>query len=867
MRNSFRLNLLIASLLSASTYAADLTTDKIEVISQTPLPSLGISLDQYSSSVQNVKATDIKKSQSLGLGDFMNENLIGVHINETQNNPLQPDVNYRGFTASPLLGTPQGLSVYMDGVRMNESFGDIVSWDLIPKNAISSMQLHSGSNPLFGLNTLGGALSINTKDGRSNPGGALQFTTGSWGRKIGEFEYGGISKDNSIDYFFAGTWFDEDGWRDHSPSENKQFFGKLGWRNDNTTLKLSYSFADSDLNGNGLSPMSQLKSNYNSVYTNPDNTKNNSHLLNLNWEHYFNKDTVFSGNAYYRNIKSRTINGDVNGNAFADTVTPGAGYMLGETNMVRSGSTAISQYDAALNQNICLVQNQSSGGEAPEKCNGLINRTKTNQETFGVFAQVARNNLVFNKPNTYVLGGGYEYARSHFQKTGEYGTLLDGGGVSGSGYFATEYRGTVQNANHYAYELDANVKSTTKTWSAFGTDTISLLDNLHLTASGRFNHQNVVSRDQNVHHEFISSGDRRDSYSDDVDEAASLSGNHTFHRFNPSVGLTFKPIQSLVAFGNYNEGSRAPTAMELDCANPNAPCRTPSAMAGDPDLKQVVSRTFEGGFRGTTPQNIVWGISAYNTRLTNDIIFVSATSLSGQNGGYFTNFGETQRRGLDLNAATRFDKFTIAANYSYLEATYEADGTFVSNFSSSTTSSGTTTEGNSYKTIDVKKGNQIAGMPNNILKLFADYSVNEKLTLSANTLSVGSVFVKGAENNTGIGSSLPGYTLLNISATYSWLPELTIFGKMNNVFDKEYYTAGALGANVFDSNHTPSISSSRSGSAGTCGDYGYGGAGSCQYTKGMSIAEAFAAPGAPRAAWIGVRYEFGGKKSSSTDKD
>ena len=85
-----------------------------------------------------------------------------------QSNPFQADINYRGYTASPLLGTPQGLSVYMDGVRLNQPFGDVVSWDLIPRLAIASTTLMPGSNPLFGLNTLGGALAIQTKDGRDH---------------------------------------------------------------------------------------------------------------------------------------------------------------------------------------------------------------------------------------------------------------------------------------------------------------------------------------------------------------------------------------------------------------------------------------------------------------------------------------------------------------------------------------------------------------------------------------------------------------------------------------------------------------------------------------------------------------------------
>jgi outer membrane cobalamin receptor len=211
--------------------------DKVEVISTTPLPSVGLPINQIPSNVQTVKAKDLERTQSLDITEYMNRNMGGVYINEVQNNPLQPDLNYRGYTASPLLGTPQGLSVYMDGVRMNQPFGDVVSWDLIPKNAIANMQLMPGSNPLFGLNTLGGAVSIQTKDGRNSPGGAVQFTYGSNARKMGEFEYGD-SKDN-IDWFIAGTAFDENGWRDASESDYQQLFGKIGWHGDKTDAKLT----------------------------------------------------------------------------------------------------------------------------------------------------------------------------------------------------------------------------------------------------------------------------------------------------------------------------------------------------------------------------------------------------------------------------------------------------------------------------------------------------------------------------------------------------------------------------------------------------------------------------------------------------
>ena len=160
-----------------------------------------------------------------------------------QGNPFQMDVSYRGYTASPLLGTPQGLSVYMDGVRMNQPFGDVVSWDLIPRAAISSMTLMPGSNPLFGLNTLGGALSVQTKDGRSDPGTSLQTTLGSNARRAVEFEHGGFN-DKGLNWYVSGNLFNENGWRNDSPSDVRQLFSKLGWRSGATDLKLTLAHAE-----------------------------------------------------------------------------------------------------------------------------------------------------------------------------------------------------------------------------------------------------------------------------------------------------------------------------------------------------------------------------------------------------------------------------------------------------------------------------------------------------------------------------------------------------------------------------------------------------------------------------------------------
>jgi outer membrane receptor protein involved in Fe transport len=170
---------------------AERPTFKVDVIETTPLPGLDLKPEQVPAPVQTAVGADIEASGALELSDFLNRRFNGVFVNEIQNNPFQPDLNYRGYTASPLLGTPQGLSIYMDGVRMNQPFGDVVSWDLIPRMAIRSTTLMPGSNPLFGLNTLGGAVSIETQDGRTSPGTTVRAIYGSNARRAVEFKHGG----------------------------------------------------------------------------------------------------------------------------------------------------------------------------------------------------------------------------------------------------------------------------------------------------------------------------------------------------------------------------------------------------------------------------------------------------------------------------------------------------------------------------------------------------------------------------------------------------------------------------------------------------------------------------------------------------
>jgi outer membrane cobalamin receptor len=291
----------------------------VTVIEAAPLPGVDLPIEKIPAPVQTAAADEIDRSKALDLSSFMTRRFNAVFANEVQNNPFQPDINYRGYTASPLLGTPQGLSVYMDGVRLNQPFGDVVSWDLIPRLAISTTTIMPGSNPLFGLNTLGGALAIQTKNGATAPGTSVQAVYGSDVRRSIEFEHGG-RKSNGLNWYVAGNLFKEDGWREESPSDVRQIFGKLGWQQAADEFFVTIGHADNSLNGNALQEIGSLGRDYASIYTKPDTTENRSTFLNVTGRRSLNSWMALSGNFYYRDIHTNTLNADINENSLDQTV-------------------------------------------------------------------------------------------------------------------------------------------------------------------------------------------------------------------------------------------------------------------------------------------------------------------------------------------------------------------------------------------------------------------------------------------------------------------------------------------------------------------------------------------------------------------
>jgi outer membrane receptor protein involved in Fe transport len=750
--------------------------EKIEVISTTPLKGMGLPLEQIPASVQSVNQEQIKEQKSISISDYINQNLNGVSVNDTQNNPYQPDVAFRGYTASPLLGTPQGISIFVDGVRVNEPFGDVVNWDLIPMNAINYINLIPGSNPLFGLNTLGGALSVQTKSGRTNPGGAVEAYMGSWGRKATSAEFGGVSEDGSVDYFISGNVFSEDGWRDYSPSDVGQIFGKVGWQNEKTSLNISFTGADNKLVGNGLAPADFLEEQgRDSILTRPDRTENKLAFVNLNWSHFFSDDMQLSGNAYYRKAKTRTLNGDGND----------------EFELAAGGLTD--------NNTDCIADN-----DADENCSGAINRTNSRRTGYGFNTQMTFAQDLAGLKNQFIAGLGYDYGRTNFNQTTEYGLVNATRGIDALGIFNDD--------------SEVELKGVSKTWSIFATDTLSLSPLWHLTASARYNHTKVENDDR-----------LNPIPNPDPDLNTSLTSRQSYNRINPALGLNFTPSKDLTAFVSYNEGSRAPTAIELGCANPAQPCRLPNAFAGDPPLDQVVAKTYEGGLRGKLSPNIGWSFSAYRAQNHDDIQFI-ASSTTGA--GYFDNVGKTRRQGIDTSINGRLENFSWSLGYSFVKATYQSAFEVVSEINE--TVPGTDVQ-------QVGKGDYIPGIPKHQLKLRAAYDITPSWSIGTNVFAFSNQYARGNENNDydGEGAKVSGYAVMNLDTRYNFNNGWQLFAKLNNIFDREYNNGGLLGEHRFD-------------------------ASTGQFNGDESDRNAFYAPGAPRAGWFGFRYEFGGKKSVSS---
>jgi outer membrane receptor protein involved in Fe transport len=756
---------------------------EVLIIANAPLPGFGLPLTEIPANVQTATSVDLQNAQVNDVAHYLSEHFMGVNVSDSADNPFQLDISYHGFTASPLVGTPEGLSVYVDGVRVNESFGDTVNWDLIPESAISGVALISGSNPVFGLNTLGGALSIQTKNGHDNPGTELEAYGGSFGRRSLQLQTGGSR--GPFDYFVTGTYFYETGWRDISTSQVYQLFGKAGYQTEKTDLHLSYTYADTDLFGNGAIPQSMYDYSKEQSYT-PDITQNLLHFANLTGTHDFTEHLALSGNAYYRRLITSSNNGSDNDNYLNDNY-PGPSI---DCSSPFTDGASLSYCTNAANEASRLAQRSAGAG-----------------------LQLTDTDDVFGKANQAIVGAAYGDSQNTFAQSILYGF-----------FDARHLLNYVQSPFNAPTAI--SVAGSDKIFGVYLTDTFSLSKYFHLNVAARYNRSTETVDGYSVDTDL---GDFGDGYG----ESSSVTGDHVFTRLNPAIGITYTPTAAMTYYANYNEASRAPTVIELGCSNPDLPCGLPNDFASDPDLKQVIARTFEAGLRGNiADQRLRWSADVFRTANSDDIQFIATTT----NSGYFANVGNTRRQGIDLAFGGQEEKLRWNLSYSLVDATFQSDFDVSAESNSTADANGD---------ILIRAGDRIPLIPRHTGKLTINYQFTRKLSVGGNVVVTSGSYLHGDENNANqaggtngegqyiMGSGhIGGYAVVNLQGTYHVSPHFDVFARCANLLNRGYATAGFLTTSTFNPN------------------------GTYRFDPDDWTNENAVSPGAPFALWGGIRLTF-----------
>lgn len=739
--------------------AEESVDDGIEVVRV--IAPLTLDTTRAGANVQAAIGEEIEDQHRVALADYLRANLASVFVNEAQSNPLQPDLVYRGFVASPLLGLPQGLAVYQDGVRINEPFGDTVNWALIPDSAIRDVVLVPGSNPLFGLNTLGGAVAVRTKDGLSHPGTRASLTAGSFGRREIAAETGGGN--GTLDYFATVAALDEDGWRDYSPTSARQGFAKASWNGATSggatsRVDASLTWADTDLIGNGAAPVELLESESAAIFTRPDQTRNDLVQFNLVARRETAAGLRLSGNVYARSSDIATYNGD---DSDYENCDDQAGYLCvdddGEEELALGADGRPIRAHAAL-------------------IGATVNRSVTRQDGFGLGGQASWDGLVGGRDARLVGGLSYDVGRIGFNANTELG-MLDPTRLAVPG-------GTFVGDAFTAVDVDAS------TLALYAGARLQVATDLHVAVTARYNDANVTLADR---------------------RGTALDGDHGFRRLNPAISLDYRLSPAVGAYAAYSETNRAPSPVELTCADEDDPCRLPNAFLADPPLEAVVVRTMEAGMHGRAGATD-WRFGWFNAQNDDDILFISAGRFT--NAGYFDNVGRTRRAGFELSVRGESRaRLRWFANYTRMTATFE-DAFSVHSENHPEAVGGE---------IGVMAGARIPLIPERLLNAGIEVNPTARLAIGVGVQHASRHHLRGDEAN--LAPSINGYTIVSARASFRVGERVTAFVNAENVLDEDYATFGVFGE-----------------AAEVLGD---------DFEDSR-----FLSPGAPRAAWAGVEVRF-----------
>jgi outer membrane receptor protein involved in Fe transport len=736
----------------------------------TPIPGSGIDADKVPASVNTIDANQIEREHSANIANALEKFVPSVVVNEVAGNPFQPNVQFRGFVASPVSGTPQGLAVYQNGVRINEAFGDTVNWDLIPTAAIQSVAVVA-NNPAFGLNALGGAINITMKNGFNYHGAEIDTMLGSFGRIQSSAQWGKQYDNWAVYGALEGVH--DDGFRNFSQSDIKRFYGDIGYKNDGAEFHLNMGAAQNNFGATATAPVELLQQYWGATYTTPQTTANQVGYVNLLGKYEVTPTWTIEGSAHARLFDQHIVDANATGTqpcaadptllCFGNDMAPANGLNGIQLNNPFSPGTVLGEFD----------------------------RNNTYSTTAGVALQATNTDKLFGHANNLVVGASFDSSVTHFTASAELGTIAPNFVVSGSGIFLGQSGSPVSIG-------PVDLRATNQYTGLYALDTLDVTNAFSVTAGGRFNYATIVLEDL---------------------IGTSLNGNDTFNRFNPIIGATYKITPGLTAYGGYSEANRAPTPLELGCADPARPCIIAAFLVSDPPLKQVVSHTLEGGFRGSRDLNagtLGWKLGAFRTDNTDDILAIPSPVLQGF--GYFQNVGSTRRQGIEAEVTLKSSVLQFLASYALVDAR------FLNALQVGSNSPFADANGN----VQILPGNQIPAIPRNRVKASIDYSITDALKIGGDALWVSSQYFVGDESNQA--PKVPGYAVFNLHASYQIDKNFQVYARADNVLDNRYATYGTF----FDTGAVPNFAN-----------------GGAPFTDPRSLS-----PSRPRAFYTGLKVTF-----------
>jgi outer membrane receptor protein involved in Fe transport len=705
------------------------TLPPVTTVGASPLLGSGLPRDKVPAATNTLTGADITRTGIPDALGALNEQTPGVTLDDAQGNPFQPNLVYRGFSASPLDGNAQGLAVYLNGVRFNAPFADTVNWDLLPSVAIARMDLE-GSNPVFGLNALGGSLSVRLKNGFSWQGNAAEAYGGSFGTIAGTFQSGRQSGDTAA--YVAANITHSDGWRQFSASDIRHVYGDIGWRGPAAELHLNLLGADNTLNGPGTVPVQLLAVDRGAMFTGPNLTTNRYALTSLSGSWEVSDATSLQALLYYSNLSQRISNGNTPNARPCATLT-GLLCTSGDTPAFGTDGNPIADF---LN-----------GGPYSQ-----LNSEATDSNGYGTALQLTHRSELFGLHNQLVAGFSFDGGVTGFTASSAIGGIDAARNFIGHGVVIDQPDGSI---------APVRLRTTNAYWGVYAADVLDLTPQLSLSVSGRFNLAQLDLHDEN---------------------GTALSGNHSFSHFNPGVGLSYKLLADLSVYASWSEANRAPTPAELSCASAASPCTLANFFVGDPSLKQVVAHTVEAGLRGrlhpSDTTTIDWNAGLFHTISDDDILFV-ASAIPGTD--YFRNVGNTRRQGIEAGLTVQAARFKAWLNYAFTDATFASALTLDSPLNPAADANGQ---------IHVVPGDQLPGVPRHRLKFGLSYNVTDAWTVGLSGIASSGQYLFGDEAN--LQPKTNPYVVLTANTAYQVTPKLQLFALIQNLFNANYVTYGTF---------------------------------------------------------------------------